>query len=162
MPPTPALRGQWTSPGSPAGFLGSNGWDKRPPLLSCSSGLGGPLPPASPDLPGLPPMPPGPMRLGGTGGPWRAGTHLGAQQTPVPKWAGQLPSLPLPFLPQGPSHLPLLISLASGVPILSGLHFSSSLSPLTSYQFTLGSLPSPWASESPHQQPAGTLVVGRR
>ena len=58
MPPTPGLRGQGTSSGSPAGFLGSSGWGKCSPLLSCSSGLGGPLPPASPDLPCLLPVPP--------------------------------------------------------------------------------------------------------
>ena len=65
------------------------------------------------------------------------------------EWAGRSPSVPLPFLPEGPSHLPLLISPASGVPILSGLHFSSPLGPPTSYRFTLGFLPSPWGSESP-------------
>ena len=32
---------------------------------------------------------------------------------PVPKWAGQSPSAPLPLLLDGSSHLPLLISLAS-------------------------------------------------
>ena len=42
-----------TSPGSPAGFLGLSGWGKCPPLLSCSSGPRGPLPPVSPDLPSL-------------------------------------------------------------------------------------------------------------
>ena len=61
VPPTPGLRGQGTSPGSPAGFLGSSGQGKRPPLLSFSSGLGGPLLPASPDLPGLPSIPSGPV-----------------------------------------------------------------------------------------------------
>ena len=40
--PTPGLRGQGTSPGSPAGFLGSSGWGKRPPFLSCSSSPEGP------------------------------------------------------------------------------------------------------------------------
>ena len=33
MPPASGLRGQGTSPGSPAGFLGLSGWGKRPPLL---------------------------------------------------------------------------------------------------------------------------------
>ena len=66
-----------------------------------------------------------------------------------PEWVGQTPSAPLPLVPEGPSCLPLLISLASGAPILSGLHFSSPLSPPTSYQFTWGSLPSPCASASP-------------
>ena len=36
----PGLRGQGTSPGSLAGFLGLSGWGKHPLLLSCSSGLG--------------------------------------------------------------------------------------------------------------------------
>ena len=40
-----------TRPGSPAGFPGPSGRGKCPHLLSCSSGLGGPLPPASPVLP---------------------------------------------------------------------------------------------------------------
>ena len=72
VPPTPGLRGQETSPGSPAGFLGSSGWGKCPPLLSSPApsfwDMGRPHPPASPDLPALPPMPPGPMRVGGEGG----------------------------------------------------------------------------------------------
>ena len=54
VPPTPGLRGRGTSPGSPAGFLGSSGQGKCPPLLSCSSCFScprGPLPPASPVLP---------------------------------------------------------------------------------------------------------------
>ena len=66
VPPTPGLRGRGTSPGSPAGFLGSSGQGKRPPLL---------------------------------------------------------------LLLEGPSHLPLLISLASGGLILSDLHFSYSSVP---------------------------------
>ena len=45
------------------------------------------------------------------------------------EWAGQMPSAPLPLLPEGPSHLPLLMSLVSGALILSDLHFSSPLSP---------------------------------
>ena len=88
MPPTAGLRGQGTSPGSSAGFLGS---------------------------------------VGG------ANALLSSLAPPV--W-------------EGPSCLPLLISLASGAPIPSGLHFSYPLSPPTSYWFTLGFLPSPWASES--------------
>ena len=39
MLPTPGFRRQGTSPGSPAGFLGSSGQGKRPCLLSCSSHL---------------------------------------------------------------------------------------------------------------------------
>ena len=133
MPPTPGLRGQGTSPGRPAGFLDSSGWDKCPPLFSCSSGLGGPLSPASHNLPGLPPMPPRTHAEGTLEGrvlAWEL------SRLPMPEWVGQLPSTPLPLLPECPSRLPLLISLASGVPILSGLHFSSSLSPPTSYRFT--------------------------
>ena len=38
VPPTPGLRGQGTSPRSPAGFLGSSGWGKCPPLLLLQSG----------------------------------------------------------------------------------------------------------------------------
>ena len=41
------------------------------------------------------------------------GTGQGAQQAPQAKWAGQSPSAPLQLLPEGPSHLPLLISWAS-------------------------------------------------
>ena len=48
---------------------------------------------------------------------------------PGPEWEGQSPSALLPLLPEGLSRLPLLISLASGVPIQSGLHFCSLLSP---------------------------------
>ena len=149
VPPSPGLRGQGTSPGSPAGFLGLSRRGKRPPLLSCSSSLQGPMPPASPDLPGLPSMPTGPIRLCGVdlGG---QGTSLGAQQAPLAQVGGAINlSTPLPFLLEGPSRLPLLISPASGVPILSGLHFSTRLSPPSSYQFTLGFLASSWASEFP-------------
>ena len=78
--PTPGLKGQGTSPGSPAVSPGPSEQGNRPPLLS---------------------------------------------------------------------HLPLLISPASGARILSGLHFSSLLSPPTSYRFTVGFPPSPWASGSP-------------
>ena len=53
VPPSPGLRERGTSPGRPASFLGLSGWGKCPPLLSCSSGPRGSLPPASPDLPGL-------------------------------------------------------------------------------------------------------------
>ena len=65
------------------------------------------------------------------------------------EWVGQSPSAPLPLFPEGPSHLPRLISPASGARILSGFHFSSPLSPPTSYRFTWGFLPSPWMSGSP-------------
>ena len=56
VPPTPGLRGQSISPGSPAGFLGSSGGGANSFLSSLAPlvwGLGGPLPPASPDLPSL-------------------------------------------------------------------------------------------------------------
>ena len=46
-------------------------------------------------------------------GLWRGGTGLGAQQAPRPEWARRLPSAPLLLLLDGPSRLPLLISLAS-------------------------------------------------
>ena len=149
VPLTPGLRGQGTSPGAQQASWARMGWEKYAPLLSCSSGLGRPLPPASPDLPSLPPMPPGPMRLWGGGRLGGQGTGLGLSRLPVPRCAGQSPSSPLLLFPEGPSCLPLLISSASGVPILSGLHFSFPLSPPTSYRFILGFLPSPWASLSP-------------
>ena len=112
VPPTPGLRGQGTSPGSPAGFLGWSGWGKCPPLLSCSSGLGGPLPPASPDLPSLPPMSPRTYVawrgcLEGRGSAWEL------SRLPGPEWTGQSPSTPLPLLLARSSRLPLLISPAS-------------------------------------------------
>ena len=146
VPTTPGLRGQGTSPGSPAGFLGSSGWDKCPPLLSCSSNLGGPLPPASPDLPTSLLCPQDPRSLDGAleGGYWPGSSAGSLAQV------GQAIALPpLPLFLESPSRLPLLISQSSGVWILSGLHFSSPVSPPTSYGFTLGFLPSPWASESP-------------
>ena len=99
VPPTPALRGQGISPGSPAGFLGLSGWGKCPPFLSCSSGLGGPLPPASPDPPGLLPMPPDQCSRGGGGGAWRAGDRPGSS-------AGSLG-------PSGQGDHPLLLSCSS-------------------------------------------------
>ena len=70
-------------------------------------------------------------------------TGLGVQQAPRPEWARRSPSTPLSVFPESPSHLPLLISLASVAPILSGLYFSSPLSPPTTYWFSLGYLPSP-------------------
>ena len=117
----------------------------------------------------------GPTGLEKALGPWGVGLRLKEQKGPrcaphpwsqragdltwepsrLPglEWAGQTPSSPLLLLQsgvwEGPSHLPLLISPASGALILSGHHFSSPFSPPTSYQLTLGFLPSPWASESP-------------
>ena len=107
VPSTPGLRGQGTSPGSPAGFLGSSWRGKRPPLLSCSSwGLGGPLSPASPDLLGLPPMPPGPMCVGGGGGGRGTlggqGTSLGAQRTPRVHVGRAIALRSSPSPPRGP------------------------------------------------------------
>ena len=81
-------------------------------------------------------------------GLWRGDTSLGTQQASPPEWARLSPSAPLPLFPESPTHLPLLISLASGALILSGLYFSP-LSPPTSYRFTLGFLPSPWWLEPP-------------
>ena len=106
-----------------------------------------PQPPAPLDLPSLPPMPPEPTWPGWGFGWGRTG--LGAHQPPQPQWARRSPSTPLLVFPESPSHLPLLISPASGAPTLSGLHFSSLLGPPASYQFTLGLLPSPWGLESP-------------
>ena len=95
------------------------------------------------------------LRLNGTEGarrapqPWsqRVG-DITCEPSRLPgfEWVGKTPSSPPLLLPEGPSHLPLLLSSASEAPILSGLHFSSLLSPPTSYWFTWGFLPSPWAS----------------
>ena len=101
MPPTPCLRGQGTSPGSPAGFLGSSGRGKCP-LLSCFSSPGGPLPPASPVLPLASFLSPqGRCSGGGVGreGPWRAGDRPGSS-------AGSL-------APSGWGKRPLLLSCSS-------------------------------------------------
>ena len=138
-----AQQASWARMGGANALLSS----PAPPVL----GLGGPLPPASPDLPGLPTMLPRPMRreAGGEGEALEGrGLAWEFSRLPMPKWEGQSPSAPLPLLPEGPSRLPLLISLASGAPILSGLHFSSPLGPPTSYWFTLGFLLFPWGSES--------------
>ena len=92
----------------------------------------------------------------------RAGEpHLGAQQASWARVGGANALCSSPTPPKCPSHLPLLIFLTSGVPILSGLHFSSPFHPPTSYAFTWGFFLSPGGVRVPHQQPAGTLVVGR-
>ena len=127
--PTPGLRGQGTglgaqqapraewagqSPSTPPPFLPEG--PSRLPLLTspasllCSQG---------------PPQPGGVFGAQGIG--------LGAQQAPWPQWTRRSPSTPLPLFQESPSRLPLLISPASGAPILSGLHSSSPLSPLMSY-----------------------------
>ena len=51
MPPIPGLRGREPHLGAQQASWARVGGANA--LLSCSSGLGGPLPPASPDLPGL-------------------------------------------------------------------------------------------------------------
>ena len=116
-PPTPGLRGQGTSPGSTAGFLDSSGQGKCPPLLSCSSCLGGPLPSASPDLPSLPPMPP--RTYVAWRGLWRAGDWPGISAgSPCPSgWAIALCSSPVPpgwLLPPASPDLPSLPPLPPG------------------------------------------------
>ena len=121
-----------------------SGRGNHPPLFSCSSHRTPPTCLSCSPL-GLPPMLPGPTQPGGGFG--GVGTGLGAQQAPQPEWARRLPSAPLLLFLESPSHLPLLISLASGAWILSDLHFSSPFGPPTSYQFTLGFLLSPWGSE---------------
>ena len=80
---------------------------------------------------------------------------------PRSEWAGQLPSTPLPLFPESPSRLPLLISLASGAPILSDLHFSSRLSPHYVLPIHSGVPPVSLGIRVSHQWPAVTLVVGR-
>ena len=126
--PIHGLRGRGTSPGSPACSPGLSGQGNRPLLLSCSYWRAPPTCLSCSRF-GLLPMPPGPMPLGGRGGPWRAGDWSGSSAGSPFLWVRQLPSAPLLLLPEGPSHLPRLISLALGAPILSGLHFSPLQSP---------------------------------
>ena len=85
----------------------------RLPLLISLASL---LCPQGPTQPG------GALEVGGSA--WEL------SRLPVPEWTGQSPSAPLPLFLESPSHLPLLISLASWAQILSGLHFSSPLVPL--------------------------------
>ena len=129
------------------------------PLCFSSAPPGWPLPPATPDLPGLPPMPPGPTWRGWGFG-W-GGSGLGAEQPPLPEQARQSPSAPLPLFPESPSHLPLLISLASGALILSGLHFSSPTQSPYVLPVHFGVPPVSLGVRVPHQQLVGTVVVGR-
>ena len=94
LPPTPGLRGQGTSHGSPAGFLGLNGQGKLPPLLSSPSHLPLLISPASvlclqgPTQPG-----------GGLGG---QGTGLGTQQDPRARVCGAITFCSSPPPPGGP------------------------------------------------------------
>ena len=126
--------------GAQQAFLSSSGQGKRPPLLCCSSGPAGPLPPAFPVLPSASLLcPQGPTRPGGGFG--EQGTGLGAQQAPCTRVGGSVALCS--------SRLRLLISPASGVPVLSGLHCSSLLFPARPTGSLGGSLPSPWASGSP-------------
>ena len=91
VPPTPGLRGRRTSPGSPAGFLGSSGWGKalfsspalevwdgpsHLPLLISPASLLCPQDPRSLD-----------------GALWRRGAGLGAQQAPGLSAPGNRPPL---------------------------------------------------------------------
>ena len=103
VPPTLGLRGQGISPGSPAGFLGSRGQDKRPPLLSCFSQM---APPTCLSLYPQPPLQPG----WGFGG---QGIGLEAQQAPHAQVGGAVALAPLPLLPDDSSCFCLLISMAS-------------------------------------------------
>ena len=102
--PHSSLRGQGTSPGSLASFLGLRGWGKCPPLLACFSHS---APPAclswSPRSPSYSLKDPRGLERGleGRGSAWEL------SRLPGPQWAGQSPSAPLPLLPEGPSRLPL-------------------------------------------------------
>ena len=107
--PTPGLRGQGTSPGSPAGILGSSGRGNA--LLSSPAPPAGPLrlplviSPAS----GAPSClastsPPPSVPLRPTGSLWASSRLLGRQSSPPA--AGSLPSCgstPTPCLPTPPS-----------------------------------------------------------
>ena len=161
VPPTPGLRGKGTSPGSPAGFLGSSGWGRRPPLLSCSSGLGGPLPSASPDLPDFPPMPP--RTHAAWRGLWRAGDQLGSSAGSPARVGRSITLRSSPLLLEGPSCLPLLISDLPGLrgadPVWPPLLLPSQSPYILPVHFGVPSIS--LGIRVPHQQPAGALVVGR-
>ena len=152
--PTPGLRGQGTSPGSPAGFLGSNRGantllpSPAPPIWS----LGGPLPPASPDLPCLSPMPITLVE------PAELPSRCTALQTPH---QGEQSPAPLPLFPESlPPASPDLPSLRGTDPVW----FPLLLPPQSPYILPVhsGVLPISLCVRVPHQQPAGALVVGRR
>ena len=116
----PSLRGQGTSPGSPAGFLGLSCLGKRHPLLSYSSGLasGRALPPASPVLsPASFLCPQGPTWPRGRFG--EQGISLGVQQAPSPQVDGanalcSSPTPPAEPLPPTTPDLPWLPSMLPG------------------------------------------------
>ena len=158
MPPIPGLRGREPHLGAQQASWARVGGANA--LLSCSSGLGGPLPPASPDLPGLPPMPPGPTRPGGDFG--GQGTGLGTQQAPRPSGSGDGP---FPLLSCSSRE-----SLPPASPDLPGLRgtdpvWPPPLLPLLSPHILpvhLGVPPVSLGVRVPHQWLAGTLVVGRR
>ena len=165
VPPTPGLRGHGTSPGSPAGFLGLSGWGKRPPLLSCSSGLGsGRAPPACLSLSPWPPSyaPRTHVAWRGEEGPWRVGDQP-RSSAGSPARVGQ--AIALHSSPTLPGE-----SLPPASPDLSGLRgtylvWPPLLLPLRSPYVLLvhsGVPPISLVVRDPHQRPAGTLVVGRR
>ena len=159
VPPTPGLRGWGTSPGSPAGFLGSSWWSKCPPLLS-SSGLWWPLPPASPDLPCYPPVPP--VSCVAWRGLWKAGYQPG-NLAGSPARVGQAvalhssPALPRVSLPPASPDLP---GLRGTDPFWSPLL----LPPQSPYVLPVhfGVPPVSLGIRIPHQPPARALVVGRQ
>ena len=151
MPPTPGLRGLGTWEPSSLPGLKRAGQMPSSPLLLLLLLLFWRTPLlASPVLPSAFFLCPQDQCGQGEGGTLEGrGPAWEFSRLPRPEWVEQSSSAPLLLLPEGPSHLPLLISQASGVLILSGLHFSSPLSPPTSYPFTWWFLPSPWASGSP-------------
>ena len=90
VPPTPGLRGQGTSPGRPAGFLGSSGQGSHPLLLSHSSWM---APPACLSWSPWPPSyaPQDPRSLEGL---WRAGDQPGSSAGSLsPSGRGSRPPL---------------------------------------------------------------------
>ena len=126
--PHPWSQRAGTSPGNPAGSPGPSGRGKRPPLLSCSSGLGSVRTP--PACLSRFPRPPSyvPRTLQPGWGFGRGGTGLGAQQAPQSQWARRslLPASPdLPSLRGAdlvwpplllPPWSPYILQVHSGVP----------------------------------------------
>ena len=88
VPPTPGLRGQGTSPGSPAAFLGSSGGRQTPssPLLLLQSGR------APPAYLSCPPQPPSYARWTHAAwrGLWRAGHRPGSSAGSLARVGGAI------------------------------------------------------------------------
>ena len=164
MPPTSGLRGQWTPPGSSAGFPGLSGWGKCPLflLLLLRSWR---APPACLSCSPLASLLCPQDQRGQEGASEGIGPSPRARQTSLADWAGEtLGMLPPDPSPQGSLQawepLPLL-SHPSGALVLSVLQFFSAFQYPHVILVCLGVSPVSLGIEVPHQHLASTLVVGR-